>query len=299
MSDNDILGRSRTHDVDDNDIHTLSGAYAVDAVDAAERARFEAHLTDCSECRDEVASLRAAAGELASVTLASPPPSLRAAVLRDISSVRPLPPRVTEQAPAPATPTAAPSAPPAPPTAVPSAPVPPGPVGTAPVASAPVASASLESKRAERARRAPLRQWLVGIAAAAVLATGGVVWHPWSADRSTVQLTATQQVLQAKDAQRIEAKVGDATATIVRSTSLRKAVIVTANMPAAPEGKVYELWLQQGSAMVKAGLMPDGPANTVLLEGDAATASGVGITVEPAGGSDTPTLPPVAVVAFA
>ena len=272
MSDDDILGRSRTHDVDENDIHTLSGAYAVDAVDDVERALFEAHMAGCSECRDEVASLSAAAGELASVTLVSPPSSLRAAVLADISSVRPLPPRVpTEAAMAPA-----PAAPPA-----------------------PVAPASLESKRAERAGRAPLRQWLVGIAAAAVLATGGVVWHPWSADRSAVQLTATQQVLQAKDAQRYEQKIGDATATIVRSTSLKKAVIVTANMPAAPEGKVYELWLQQGPAMVKAGLMPDGPANTVLLEGDAATAAGVGITVEPAGGSDTPTLPPVALVTFA
>jgi len=125
------------------------------------------------------------------------------------------------------------------------------------------------------------------------------VWHPWSTDTSTVQLTATQQVLQAKDAQPFEKKVGDATAAIVRSTSLKKAVIVTANMPAAPDGKVYELWLQQGSAMVKAGFMPDGPANTVLLDGDAATAAGAGITVEPVGGSDTPSLPPVALVSFA
>ena len=275
MSDNDIRGPSTTYAVDD-DIHGLSGAYAVDAVDDVERARFEAHMAGCSQCRDEVASLRTAAGELASMTLASPPPSLRAAVLRDIGSVRPLPPRVTPEqasAPEPTAPTAAPSAPSAP--------------------------ASLESKRAERARRAPLRQWLVGVAAAAVLATGGLVWSPWSSETSTVQLTATQQVLQAKDAQRFEQKVGDATATIVRSTSLKKAVIVTANMPDAPAGKVYELWFQQGPAMVRAGLMPAGPSNTVLLDGDAATATGVGITVEPAGGSATPSLPPVALVTFA
>jgi hypothetical protein len=30
-----------------NDIHSLSGAYAVDAVDDVERARFEAHLATC------------------------------------------------------------------------------------------------------------------------------------------------------------------------------------------------------------------------------------------------------------
>ena len=271
MSDNDIHRPSSTYAVND-DVHSLSGAYAVDAVDDVERARFEAHMAGCSQCRDEAASLRAAAGEMASMTLAPPPPSLRAAVLRDISSVRPLPPRVT---PEPAS----------------------APVLSAP--SAPSTPASLASKRAERSGRAPLRRWLVGVAAAAVLATGGLAWQPWSSDTSTVQLTATQQVLQAKDAQRFEKKVGDATATIVRSPSLKKAVIVTANMPDAPQGKVYELWLQQGPTMVKAGLMPAGLANTVLLEGNAASALAVGITVEPAGGSETPTLPPVALVAFA
>jgi anti-sigma factor RsiW len=255
-----------------DNIHGLSGAYAVDAVDDVERARFEAHLAGCAECRAEVASLRAAASELTSTTITAPPPSLRASVLRDISSVRPLPPEVrSEEGPAPEPVTVA----------VPSAP------------------ASLESKRAERSRRAPVRQWLAGVAAAAVLATGGLVWHPWSSDTNTVRLTATQQVLQANDAQRFEKKVADATATIVRSPSLKKAVIVTANMPAAPDGKVYELWLQQGQTMVRAGLMPTGQANTVLLDGDATTAQAVGITVEPAGGSDTPTLPPVAVIGFA
>jgi len=255
-----------------DDIHGLSGAYAVDAVDDVERARFEAHLAGCAECQAEVTSLRAAASELTSTTVTAPPPSLRESVLRDISSVRPLPPEVrSEEAPAPEPVTL----------------------------STPSAPTSLELKRAERSRRAPMRQWLAGVAAAAVLATGGLVWHPWSSDTNTVQLTATQQVLQANDAQRFEKKVGDAPATIVRSPSLKKAVIVTANMPAAPEGKVYELWLQQGQTMVRAGLMPTGQSNTVLLDGDAATAQAVGITVELAGGSDTPTLPPVALISLA
>ena len=255
-----------------DDIHGLSGAYAVDAVDDVEQAHFEAHMADCSQCREEVASLRSAAAELSAVTLTTPPASLRASVLRDISSVRPLPPLLTPEEVASADPV---------------------------MSSAPREPSSLESKRADRARRTPVRQWLVGLAAAAVVVTGGVVWQPWSSETNTVQLTAMQQVLQAKDAQRFETKVGAATATVVRSPSLSKAVIVTANMPDAPAGKVYELWLQRGERMVKAGFMPAGPSNTVLLEGDAATATGAGITIEPAGGSEIPTQPPVALIAFA
>ena len=60
-----------------DDIHGLSGAYAVDAVDDVERAGFEAHLAECSQCETEVASLRAAATQLSSITLSAPPPSLR------------------------------------------------------------------------------------------------------------------------------------------------------------------------------------------------------------------------------
>jgi anti-sigma-K factor RskA len=255
-----------------DDIHDLTGAYTVDAIDDVERARFEAHLAGCPQCQAEVANLRAAASELAAQTLASPPPSLRASVLRSIGAIRPLPPLVTseevtdrEQA------TASPSSTPA----------------------------SPDSKRPEHHRRAPrARQWLVGVAAAAILATGGLVWHPWSPATSTTQVSAMQQVLQAKDTQHFEKHVGAATATILRSTSLNKAIIEVANLPAPPHGKVYELWLQQANTFVKAGFLPTGPANTVLLQGNATTAAGAGITIEPAGGSPTPSLPPVALITF-
>jgi anti-sigma-K factor RskA len=51
--------------------------------------------------------------------------------------------------------------------------------------------------------------------------------------------------------------------------------------------------------MVKAGFLPHGSSNTVLLQGDATSAAGAGITIEPAGGSPTPSLPPVALISFA
>ena len=52
------------------DIHALSGAYAVDALDDDERAQFEAHLAGCPSCRSEVDSLREAAALLAETTVA-------------------------------------------------------------------------------------------------------------------------------------------------------------------------------------------------------------------------------------
>lgn len=243
----------------DTDIHDISGAYAVDAVDDVERARSDAHVADCSPCKSEVTSLKAAATALSLVTPVSPPASLRSSVLLSISQVRPLPPVVDPiESPTP-----------------------------------------LDTKRAERARRNPAR-WLVSVAAAAVIITGGAVWQPWSPnqEQGNPALTATQQVLQAKDAQRFEGKVGTGTATVVRSSSLKKAVIVTANLPAAPQGKVYQLWLQRGTEMVPAGFVPNAPTSTVLLQGDVTTASGAGITIEPAGGSPTPSLPPKAVIEF-
>ena len=39
----------------DHDLHTLTGAYAADALDADERAVFERHLETCDSCRQEVA----------------------------------------------------------------------------------------------------------------------------------------------------------------------------------------------------------------------------------------------------
>ena len=76
-----------------SDIHALSGAYALDALHDIERAEFDRHLASCDSCRAEVASLRDAAGHLADVSAAPPPPDLRAKVLAGAQAVRPLPPQ--------------------------------------------------------------------------------------------------------------------------------------------------------------------------------------------------------------
>ena len=245
-----------------NDLHLLSGAYAVDALDDLERARFEAHLETCADCRAEVAGLLEATTLLAETTAVQPPAHVRDAVLAGIATVRPMPPVVD-----------------------------------------PSSQSDREAPGGSSRRRWPSKFHAGAlVAAAAVVAAVGigvVVAEPW--DQGTSQTpSAADRVLAAPDAQTVATKVGDATATVVVSRSQGKAVLLTEDMPAPPDGKVYELWLQTPEdEMVPAGLMPPGANQTVLLEGDASDAVGVGITIEPEGGSKEPSLPPVALIELA
>ena len=258
------------------DIHGLVGAYAVDAIDEQERSAFELHLAECPECQAEVASLQGAATQLSLMTETAPPSSMRDSVLAGIKAVRPLPPLEAQSR----------------------GPVASGPVGgSSPTADAPTPAGSNVVQLRSRRR---VTAWLATAAAAAVLLVGGLSWSPWD-DGAGSSGSITEQVIAAKDAQRYEKVIGGAKATIVRSASLGKAVIIADHMPAAPDGKDFQLWLDQPNrGMVSAGVMPHGTADTVtiLLEGDAATATGAGITVEPAGGSTEPTSPPVALFSF-
>lgn len=241
-----------------NDVHALSGAYAVDALDDDERERFEAHLLRCPDCRDEVDSLREAAATLA-VEPAEPSAELRDRVLAGIESVRPLPPLTG--------------------------------IGRGEVV-------QLTSRRRARVPRLTL---LVAAAAVLLVAVGGTLWlRPWSGDDQVVQPTATERVLEADDAARFTQRFDDGSrATVVVSRSEGRAVILTEGMALPPQGKVYELWLQTPKgAMEPAGLMPDDDNATVLLDGDASRATGVGITVEPDGGSPQPTSDPIAFFAL-
>ncbi|NUS41512.1 MAG: anti-sigma factor [Terrabacter sp.] len=287
-----------------DDVHALSGAYAVDAIDDIERARFERHLAGCSECQAEVASLRAAASEMAVLSEVAPPPSLRAKVLAEISTVRPLPPLTAsdeptadagESAGSAATAGSAGTATPAP-VASPEAGA-----GLAERADAPGETDEVDARRRSRGRRGFARGWRLVVAAAtvAVLAIGGfTVWRQVTSDPSRA---IADQVLAAGDATRTAKRFPDgATATIVRSASLHKAVLITSKMPSAPNGKVYQLWLQDPTGhMASAGVMPPGGDQVVVLDGDASKATGAGITVEPTGGSGQPTSDPIALFSFA
>jgi anti-sigma factor RsiW len=63
-------------------IHELTAAYALDALDVDERAEYEAHLTGCERCRDELASFWETTEALAvAATGPAPPPELRGRIL--------------------------------------------------------------------------------------------------------------------------------------------------------------------------------------------------------------------------
>ena len=72
------------------DLHDLTAAYALDALDPAEAREYEAHLAHCERCRTELAAFSEAAGALAYATEGpSPPPELRARILQQARRERP------------------------------------------------------------------------------------------------------------------------------------------------------------------------------------------------------------------
>ena len=76
------------------DLHTLSGAYALDALSPEEARAFDRHLEECEACREEVHELRAAAAQLGESEATAPPAWLRARVLAAADQMPQMPPKV-------------------------------------------------------------------------------------------------------------------------------------------------------------------------------------------------------------
>ena len=77
---------------DETDVHTLTGAYALDALEDLERARVERHLQDCADCAAEVRSFRETTARLGSGAAVDPPAGLRDRVMAEVARTRQLPP---------------------------------------------------------------------------------------------------------------------------------------------------------------------------------------------------------------
>ena len=243
-----------------NDPHTLSGAYALDALDDTERERFEHHLQSCQDCLREVRDLRETATQLALAVAQAPPPQLRERVLDAATRTAQNPP-VTEQRPA----------------------VPPG---------------TARHARAPRRAWIPRLVGLAAAAAVAVAVVLGITQAATQGrlDRVQAQEQAIAAVLNAPDARIVtnRSTVGGR-ATVVFSHASKKLIITTVGLPPLSASKVYELWLLAPKSARPAGLLP-APANgrtAPLLASGLAAGDTVGVTVEPAGGTSQPTTKPI------
>jgi hypothetical protein len=138
----------------------------------------------------------------------------------------------------------------------------------------------------------------VSLVAAAVL--GGVtVWTQHQLTTAQAENQAIAAVLAAPDAQIASAPATTGgTATVVASHSAEKMVFTSVGLRALPPSKVYELWFL-GQTTRPAGLLPPptraGRTPPVLASG-LAVGDKVGVTVEPAGGTSSPTTTPIVVL---
>lgn len=242
------------------DLHTLTGAYAAHALDPDESAEFERHLASCPACAQEVTEFAATLARLGAAEAVLLPPAMKARVMATLPTLRQEAPRT---------------------------------------ASAP-----------ERRRGRFAGNWLrYALAACLALAagTGGLaVRQHQEAGHAKARAAALQQqqdhvaaLLTAPDVRTATAAAvgGNGVGTAVWSHSRGQAGFLVSGMPAPAAGTTYELWFDDSGTMRPAGLLPTGDG-VLLLTGPLDGARGLGVTVEPAGGSARPTTTPLMLLSF-
>ncbi|KIQ66407.1 hypothetical protein TR51_01965 [Kitasatospora griseola] len=243
------------------DLHTLTGAYAAHSLDGAERDEFERHLARCPACAQEVAEFTATLARLGAAQAVAVPEELKSRVMAALDTVRQEPP-----------------------------------------AGPPSAPRTLR----RRLRRSWPRLALAACLALAAAAGGVAVQQHGASDRARARTAALQRqqarmadLLTAPDARITSAEVagGAGVAAVVWSHARDAAGFLASGLPVLEQGTTYELWFDDAGTMRPAGLMSD-PAGAMVLSGPLNGASGVGVTVEPAGGSASPTGAPVVVLSF-
>lgn len=241
------------------DLHSLTGAYALDALDDDERRAFELHLVDCATCRDEVDGFRATTATLGSAVAEPPPAHLKDAVMAEVGRTRQ-------------------EAPPA--------------EGTA-------RAASVVAREASRpARRAWTERLLVPAAAVMALVVAGLSILVGNLNQRIDELSVTSDVadvVAAADLQTWEAELPDGgTARVMYSASRGEGWFVADDMRPTDEGRVYELWVIDDEGPSPAGLFDahDGRA-LHSFTGDMDGVAAMAVTVEPASGSPQPTSDPI------
>jgi hypothetical protein len=238
-----------------HDQHSLSGAYALDALEGgAERDRFTRHMGRCQSCASEVRGFREVATALAFATAAEPPPELRDRVLAAAARTRQVPPEVRTHA--------------RPPRArawVPWVPWLSGVVATASIVVA-VLFGFAQAHTQQELNQAQAQSQAISL----LLSSPQVTLLSHSTTKGGV-------------------------ATVVLAAARHQLVVVTSDLPALPAGQVYQLWLIGKTKTVSAGLLPPATAGRTapVLASGVVKGDTLGLTVEPAPGSAQPTTTPI------
>ena len=237
------------------DTHLLSGAYALDALEAgAERDRFNRHLNRCQSCTSEVRGFREVATAMAFAAAAEPPPELRARVLEAAARTRQLPPEISTHARPRRTRAWVP---------------------WVPWLSGAIATASIVVAVLFGFAQAHTQQEL----------------NQARAENQAIALVLSAPRVRVLS----HTTTAGGMATVVLAADRHQLVVITSGLPSLPTGKVYQLWLIGKTKIVSAGLLPaakSGRTAGVLASG-VVKGDTLGLTVEPAPGSAQPTTTPI------
>jgi hypothetical protein len=256
----------------DRVLHTLVGAYVMDAVPEADRVAFERHLTGCEQCRDEVRGLHEATARLAAAAAVEPRPALRDQTLQAAARLRQVPPLVA------------------------------GHPGAREPWRARVRAWQALSRAGRHSRLTVAAVAIAIVFAGAAIGLGvhlSSMQHSLTVDERRDHAIAA--VLGEADATTLTAKVTTGgTATLVMSHRAGALVFMGNRLSRLPSSETYELWIMRRGGDVPAGMLPlssggmSGPMVVRgLLPGDQ-----IGLTVEPAAGSRQPTSAPIVLVAL-
>jgi len=256
-----------------------SGAYVLHALSDAENELFESMLAGSEEARAEVTGLADTAVELGlSIAPVDPPAELRQRILDRLSTT---------------------------PQLAPLAEVPPL-TGVSPLVEVSLPPAVHDGPAQARARRRwasrPISTLIAAAAAVALIFGGGVAVNSViQGQQATITASQVSRIEAAGDSQRSTVAVGTGgTATLIWSASLKRSAIILHGIDRLPGGKTYELWYLDKKGATPAGTFDaSGSPQSVVLVGDMKAGDSVGVTVEPAGGSRTPTTTPIAIIATA
>jgi hypothetical protein len=287
---------------DDAATRELLGAWALDALDDAERARVDDLIARDPEAAREARSLRETAAVLGEAVAVAAPDAVRLAVLAEVAG--------TPQADAEADAEADGFAPVRPAADAPDATAPAGTPGTAaPTTAVATPPAPGAPPRADRpggstrpgGRRPARRRWSAAVAALALLAAiavpSTVAWRQGQrAAEAEARADRITALLAEPGAQVVSAPVTSG-GTAVAVVTAEAALVTATGVDAPGADQVYQLWVMRDGSPV-----PDATTGvtdgTLQIRTDAYRAGdALALTVEPEGGSEQPTSEPVVVLA--